>query len=268
MKSAENSGATQFAHKPAYWPEDFPAPSKKTLHVYKQYEADIRAGRPTMVRANHPALHDKNLPWITNTQLRTAPWVGRIARELVEVETQERKRGRPIVGLAAPQIGYHARIALIRVGEGNQRLLVANPIALPVANEETGVVETNAWSEGCGSLLGLGAEVETPNKVRLIAASIELQDDGSVAISSINQVYEDSDARVIRHEVDHTNGVLYTNHAREQGNDLRHLPIEELPLYGANIRGADNGYEIRTAPWEYHDVLLAGQIVVADCQLR
>ncbi len=265
MKFAKNSGETKFGIKPAYWPEDFPAPSKETLKIYKEYEQDIRAGRPTIVRANHPALHDRNLPWITNTQLRTAPWVGQIARELIEVEAREKRRGRPIVGLAAPQIGYHARIALIRLGRDDQRFLFANPIALPVANEETGVVETNAWSEGCGSLLGLGAEVETPNKLRLIATCIDMEDDGSVGLRSINQVFKATDARRIRHEVDHTNGKLYTDHVQEQGGDLRHLPVEELVQYGEKIRGANNGYEIRQAPWEYYEALTAGQIVVADC---
>lgn len=267
MRFVKNSAETQFSRKPADWPEDFPAPSIETLKVYKEYEQDMRAGRPTIVRANHPALHNKDLPWIANTELRTAPWVGKIAQELVTVEDWERERGRPIVGLAAPQIGYSARIALLRVGKDEARLLVANPIALPVANEETGIIETNEWSEGCGSLLGLGGDVETANKMRLIAASIDLQDDGSVRIGSINQVFEGQDARLVRHEVDHLNGVLYTKHVKEQGNDLRHLPIEELKLYGANLRGADNGYDIRQAPWEYHDALIAGRIVVADCHL-
>lgn len=268
MKSAKNSFETKFARKPADWPEDFPAPSVDTLKAYKEYEQDMRAGRSTIVRANHPAIRDKNLPWITYTELRTAAWVGQIARDLVTVEERERQRGRPIVGLAAPQIGYHARIALMRLGRNDERFVFANPIAVPVANEQTGEFETDVWSEGCGTLLALGGEVEMPNKMRLIATCVDLEDDGSISCRSINQVFKGSDARRVRHEVDHTNGVLYTDHVRAQGNDLRHLPVEELPLYGDKIRGANNGYEIRTAPWEYHDALIAGRIVVADCQLE
>ncbi len=100
------------------------------------------------------------------------------------------------IGLAAPQVGISLRILVMEDGKGGARALI-NPV---IADRGGSVRE----EEGCLSLPGIFAEVERSKWVRVSA-----QDDEGRPISFEAHGLE---AKVIQHELDHLDGVLFIDH--------------------------------------------------------
>jgi peptide deformylase len=107
------------------------------------------------------------------------------------------------VGLAAPQVGRLLRLIVIRdefVGEdGELRLgppeILINPVLSSPAKE------LEKMTEGCLSIPGIHADVMRPSKIRVAYQTID-----GVAMAEDAIGFR---ARVIMHENDHLNGVLY-----------------------------------------------------------
>lgn len=106
------------------------------------------------------------------------------------------------VGLAAPQIGVLRRVVTIDVGEGVMKII--NPEILEVKGTIVDI-------EGCLSIPGISGTVERPEWVKLKY----LNEDGE------EMIIEGTDllARAICHEVDHLNGILYTDKVIEYCTD-------------------------------------------------
>src|SRR4051812_4130183 len=66
------------------------------------------------------------------------------------------------VGLAAPQIGLDARIAVVDIDDEHGTIEMINPVVLETSGEQTG-------PEGCLSFPGLFGEVSRPNYVKIEA---------------------------------------------------------------------------------------------------
>lgn len=101
------------------------------------------------------------------------------------------------VGLAAVQVGRLRRILVVDDYDGNKMALV-NPEILDESGCEIG-------TEGCLSVPGKIGEVERSTKIKVKHQTPE----GEEAILEA----EDFFARIIQHELDHLNGVLYTDRA-------------------------------------------------------
>ncbi|MEU9223657.1 peptide deformylase [Streptomyces massasporeus] len=121
-------------------------------------------------------------------------------------------RAAPGVGLAAPQVGVELRIAVIedpapvpeevRLTRGRVpqpfRVLV-NPAYEPVGDARA------AFFEGCLSVPGWQAVVARHAEVRVTG-----QDEHGQAL---DEVFEGWPARIVQHETDHLDGVLYLDRA-------------------------------------------------------
>lgn len=97
------------------------------------------------------------------------------------------------IGLAAPQVGISLRILVMDDGKGGARALI-NPI---IADRGGSIRE----EEGCLSLPGIFAEVERSKWIRVSALDGE-----GLPISFEAQGLQ---AKVIQHETDHLDGVLF-----------------------------------------------------------
>ncbi len=98
------------------------------------------------------------------------------------------------VGLAAPQIGILKRIIVIDIGQGP--LVFINPEIIETDGEQVG-------PEACLSMPRVSGEVKRPLKVKTKALNVEgeeftIEGEGLLA-------------RAICHEIDHLNGVLFTD---------------------------------------------------------
>lgn len=98
------------------------------------------------------------------------------------------------VGLAAPQIGVLRRVVVIDVGEGLIELI--NPVIVYESGEQIN-------EEGCLSITGIRGEVKRPAKVIVRAMNRKGE--------TFELTAEDLLAIACCHEIDHLNGILFTD---------------------------------------------------------
>jgi peptide deformylase len=112
------------------------------------------------------------------------------------LETMRRADG---CGLAAPQVGVLRRIVVIEVTPGEVLELI-NPEIIAQSGEMTG-------PEGCLSVPGKQGIVKRPSYVRVSALDR----------NGVMQTYEGTEllARCFCHEIDHLDGILYTDKAEK-----------------------------------------------------
>lgn len=127
----------------------------------------------------------------------------------------------PGIGLAAPQIGQSMRILVLDVDQPraeneDEELPVEKRRGKPQVfiNPELlwSSEEMNVYDEGCLSIPGQYAEVERPKIVRVKALDqngkqFEVEADGLFATC-------------LQHEIDHLNGVLFTDHLSSLKRDM------------------------------------------------
>lgn len=124
----------------------------------------------------------------------------------------ETMREAPGVGLAAPQVGVPERVIVVEyaepeeVEEGEEPQEVEPKLYVMVNPEIVKAsAETEIGVEGCLSIPGLVGEVERTYEIRIKGLNrrgqpMKLKADGWLA-------------RIFQHEIDHINGVLFTDHA-------------------------------------------------------
>lgn len=171
----------------------------------ERVEQLLDGGLPlTIVAAGDPVLRQGTQPY--DGQLEPA-----LLARFVEA-LRVTMRAAPGVGLAAPQVGVELRIAVIedpapvpeevRLARGRVpqpfRVLV-NPAYEPLGDARA------AFFEGCLSVPGWQAVVARHAEVRLTG-----QDEHGQAL---DEVFEGWPARIVQHETDHLDGVLYLDRA-------------------------------------------------------
>ena len=126
--------------------------------------------------------------------------VRRLVRDLVD--TLEEASG---VGLAAPQIGIHQRVAIVVLGltpSGEWADSEIEPSYLPLIDPE--IVEAGTLQrdyDGCLSVLGLQGYTKRPDMLRIHTLDLDN--------NLIEYTFTGFDARIVHHEIDHLDGILY-----------------------------------------------------------
>lgn len=159
-------------------------------------------------------------------------------RTLVEVMKLSMKAAGG-VGLAAPQIGVLKRVVIFevpadRIAEedgsisesgGVPQTVLINPILTPLSDQ----IELG-W-EGCLSVPGLRGLVPRYTHLRYEAVALQVNGQGDGVDLQGNTISRDVSgfhARVVQHEVDHLDGVLYP----ERMSDIRQLIFQsEISTY-------------------------------------
>ena len=144
---------------------------------------------------------------------RQAKKVGKVDRSIQTLldDMLETMRVAPGIGLAANQVGRLLRLISIEVEDTAYQLV--NPEL--TSSEGEVIIE-----EGCLSLPGYYADVQRAAKVSVKALTrngkpIKINADGMLA-------------RVLQHEIDHLNGVLFIDHLKNL-SELRYVSPEEEP---------------------------------------
>lgn len=144
--------------------------------------------RKFVVQTGDPVLREKC------TEVKT--FNGELWRLLDDMK--ETVRAEEGAGLAAPQIGIAKRVVVIDVEEGYFEMV--NPVIFSTKGEQTG-------PEGCLSVKGKQGTVTRPNKVKA-----EYRDRKG---KKHKLTAEGFFARAVCHELDHLDGILYTDKAIE-----------------------------------------------------
>jgi peptide deformylase len=120
------------------------------------------------------------------------------------------------VGLAANQVGDLRRVCVVDVPLGEEQrvqLALVNPQLRDLTGEDVA-------EEGCLSIPGVWEDVKRATRMRVTA----LDEEGR----SIDLVAENYVARVIQHEVDHLNGVLFVDRLSPLKRQLLRKPLQAL----------------------------------------
>lgn len=104
------------------------------------------------------------------------------------------------IGLAAPQIGALKRVILIDLKDDSKPILLVNPKIIKKIGKEEDV-------EGCLSYPGYEGDVVRPRKVVVVGTELNGQDVEYTAAGLL--------ARAFCHEIDHLDGILYTDRANK-----------------------------------------------------
>jgi len=154
-----------------------------------------------IARMGHPVLRAAS----TVVDDPTAPWVGRLVEDMIE--TMEDAGG---TGIAAPQVHEPHRVVVFRVpevtempGDSAQDLTVLiNPVV-----ELLGQERAFGW-EGCLSVPGLRGVVPRHLHIRYRGFGL--------AGEIIEREVAGFHARVVQHECDHLDGILYPQRMTDQ----------------------------------------------------
>jgi len=104
------------------------------------------------------------------------------------------------VGLAGPQVGLLRRI-FVTHAEGDEPRVFINPSIIWTSQEQVN------WEEGCLSLPGLYADVKRPETIKIQAWN----EKGRAFTLEVSGML----ARVIQHEYDHLEGILFIDRINE-----------------------------------------------------
>ena len=112
------------------------------------------------------------------------------------------------IGLAAPQVGVSQRIVVIDIEKHHpeySRIALINPVITITIGEELG-------EEGCLSLPGVRGMVR---RAAIVKVEGLLPNGNEIEFDASNLM-----ARVLQHEIDHLNGILFTDLMRPEDQEL------------------------------------------------
>ena len=124
------------------------------------------------------------------------------------------------VGLAAPQIGFSRKIAVIDVSNGEnpeEKLVLINPKIVQTEGKQEG-------EEGCLSIPGFREQVRRGRRVTVHAQNAKGEE--------FEMTGEDLLARAFLHETDHLYGKLYIMHISALKRDLLKRKIRKMQRAG------------------------------------
>ncbi|HWL07089.1 MAG TPA: peptide deformylase [Planctomicrobium sp.] len=114
------------------------------------------------------------------------------------------------IGLAANQVGLPFRFFIVNLAargdEKDEELVFINPVISKRKGREVG-------EEGCLSLPGLYGDVG--RSAALVVEAFDLSGNG------FRMDLDDLPARVVQHETDHLDGIMFTDRMREEGTSAR-----------------------------------------------
>jgi len=141
------------------------------------------------VNDNEPALRQKS-QLISNNEI-TKPDMQKFFESLKE--TMYKKDG---VGLAAPQVGQLLRVVCVNM-ENNIAKIFINPHITKKSWLKT------IMEEGCLSIPGIYGKVKRPKKITVSYQNRQGE--------SITEKMSPLASRIIQHEIDHLDGILFTD---------------------------------------------------------
>lgn len=144
-----------------------------------------------VIKIGHKTLKEKSA---------LVPEIGSTIKELIEdmKETLELTHG---IGLAAPQVNVKKRIFITHAPEDEVRVFI-NPEILQTSQE------VSNYEEGCLSIPGVWANVSRPVSITVQARNLN----GKIFTMEVEGLL----ARIIQHEYDHLNGILFTDRLPEK----------------------------------------------------
>ncbi len=118
----------------------------------------------------------------------------------------------PGVGLAANQVGVSLQIFVLQKDPSDKPLFVVNPEILRIENKKNESTKEKKELEGCLSIPRIWSPVQRAKKIK-----IRYQD---LKGNTKEQEFKGLNAVIIQHEIDHLQGILFTQRAVQQNKPI------------------------------------------------
>jgi len=168
--------------------------------------------RLPIITIPHPTLRKKSKP-VTQVDKKVLEFIANLE------ETLQKKTNPQGVGLSAPQVDKLWRIFTTFLPRENPVIhTFINPVVVDVSKKLTlGPNEKEPYLEGCLSIPKIYGPVLRHQSIKIKFSIINYQ----LSITEKTSVFSGFPARVIQHELDHLDGILFTDRSIQQ----------ELPIY-------------------------------------
>jgi peptide deformylase len=127
------------------------------------------------------------------------------------------------IGLAAPQVGLNIRLVVINLDVISEEFPEYKGYTHAFINpyiEEYDETETDIMEEGCLSLPGVHESVKRPKRIRVIYMDENFQEHDEWVTGYL--------ARVMQHEFDHLDGVVFTDHLTGLRKQLTKAKLQQI----------------------------------------
>ena len=152
-------------------------------------------------------------PFLKHVAKPLASWDKKTAKEVKEMEAILKKTTDPKgVGLAATQVGLDKRLFILLDEENKKTKVFINPKIISASKNMLSSVykkKKDRWLEGCLSIPRLWGFVD-----RHYSITLKYQEAGT--LKTVTHDFSAVEAAYIQHEVDHLNGILFTDRIRQQ----------------------------------------------------
>lgn len=162
--------------------------------------------------------------FLRHTAKPVAIWDKKTAGQVEEMKEILKKTTNPKgVGLAATQVGLDKRLFVLQLDDGFH--IYVNPEIIKIDKKMLSDVykkKKDRWLEGCLSIPKTWGFVDRPFSITLrylTPSPNEGEGRGEVLVQK-DEVYQDIQAAYVQHELDHLNGVLFTDRILEQKGDI------------------------------------------------
>jgi peptide deformylase len=159
-----------------------------------------------IVKADNPLLRKKSKP-VKKIDKKILSLISDLKDTLLSQKDPEG------VGLAAPQIGKNLKVFIMR--DGKKIRTIINPKIIKKYERRKTKYEKQDIMEGCLSIPHYYGPLKRAQKIK-----IEYLDENG---KKVVKTFENLLARIVQHEIDHLNGVLFTNRLLEQKKPLYEL---------------------------------------------
>ncbi len=147
---------------------------------------------------SRPVLHNPDPQLRVKSEDVSADRINTPEMKLLIKELKETMRKENGVGIAAPQIGVHDRVIIAEI-DGIATAYI-NPV---ISNRSFRMIDSE---EGCLSVPGMWGIVKRHRSITVTA----LNEDGEAVVLKP----QGFDATIFQHEIDHLDGVLFIDHAK------------------------------------------------------
>jgi peptide deformylase len=121
------------------------------------------------------------------------------------------------IGLAGPQVGLSRKIIVLDTQEEGEKFAMANPKIVWTSEEE------DTMNEGCLSIPDVEGDVTRSESIRVRFNDPDNGEEKEMEASGLL-------ARVIQHETDHLNGVMFVDHLSEKDKRDNARKLQELAV--------------------------------------
>jgi len=142
---------------------------------------------------------------------KITPKIHQLVKEMIAIADQDPEDW---LGLAAPQVGVHKRLFIIKFSLKDKPKIIINPQIVTSSSEKTTdlIEKKKRQLEGCLSIPGLFGFVDRPYHITATWTDLENKKHQKELI------YPES--TYFQHEFDHLNGILFVDHILKQNGQL------------------------------------------------